>query len=321
MINYSHISDLIGALMNESYGFVTMGDAKFFPGIYTLVKSVIINSPAQISVIDQGLTENQVEILKSLGADVVKTPRKIPINDKRFGCCYGFFDIEYIPYDTIIYLDADMIVLEDIRDLFSKITEKNILCSYAKPSKALFKKRLTSPIRKISHEVTDPEFIHTARKISSLYKFRKYKRLNSGIVGIKRSTITKMNTGIDSHSAILSQLSFPDQDLLSLLVADFKIKVKGLSYLDNATQLHAHLNYATENRTWPKKYNETISLSFNKGKMKIVKNLNPNGYDLENHPIRVLHYNTKDKPWIESVKLREGFKEIWDYYYDKDVTS
>ena len=304
---------------SEAFGVVTACDQKYFFGVVALMKSIKVNSPLPVTVINQGMEGDQIEYLKSLGANVIDVTRSININDDRFGCCYVLFDIDNAPYDRLLYLDADMLVLGDLTHLDSKIREHKFLWTLSNPSKLIKKRKYKARIKHALNRIQDKDAFYKHYK--SDYSFikgylRKQKScLNSGILGIDKSLMEEMKNGIDKYKPFLDKFIYPDQDLLSLLKVDYSIKGYQLGYEYNACRLHGHPKYSCEAKIF-KGIGDLLDLRFYENKLYIKSNKCKKGLVVDNLKIKVLHYNNSEKPWNSGVKLKAGFKEIWDYYYN-----
>src|SRR5690606_28374689 len=117
----------------QPFGFVTISDHNYFPGVRALINSIRRNAPAPITVIDEGLRSEQLEWLRRNDVETRRVRRSIPVNDPRFGCCYALFDIDAAPYERIVCIDPDAIVLHDVRDLFSLIDAVPVAAATANP--------------------------------------------------------------------------------------------------------------------------------------------------------------------------------------------
>jgi len=300
-------------------GIVTISDAGFFPGALALVKSIRHNMQAAVTVLDQGLTPDQVNELAALGVDVRHAPRCIPIDNERFGCCYAFFDIDAAPYDTILYIDADMLVLEDISELFEVIEKKGVVSSGASPNKYLENRHHLSSITGLIVGLGRKEFVADFRRefggVRGLLRQLLHDKVNTGIVGFRRDVLLTVKARIPAYGKYFTRLKHPDQDLLSLVLADRGIRYHRLDYVYNATRLHGNPQTTNRQRRWMRIFHESIVVRFTEGRCAIVENRNRRGLQFNNTPIKALHYNSSEKPWIPGVTLRDGFKEIWEFYF------
>jgi lipopolysaccharide biosynthesis glycosyltransferase len=303
----------------NSVGIVTIGNEGFFPGVVALIKSIRRNCPMPITVIDEGFSNEQKNILLSLNADLMNVHRAIPINSERFVCCYAFFDIDQAPYDTIIYLDADTIVLQDISELFIKAKKNGVVCSPSNPAKSLEKKFPFNSISEIIKKAGRTEFLHDLKKefgsFTTFHKQFAYPRLNTGVVALNKNVLKQIKQSLPKYSKYFSRLQYPDQDLFSLLLAEYGIRPAILPYWFNVTRLHGHPVKSLSPKPWQAAYYGGIDISINEGQLTLVRNKIKGGIGLSNIPAKVLHFNSIEKPWRNDVVLREGFKELWQYYY------
>ena len=293
---------------NKDFGIVTACDKNYFPGVVALIKSINLNSPLPVSVIDQGMTPDQLKQIRTLGANPISVDRCIKIDDERFGCCYVLFDIDMAPYENILYLDADMIVFDDLSHLGKLIAKHGMLWSISNPAKLLRNKRYRP---KIYNLVKNIKNIENSNEFYREYKNycgknllrRRNTRLNSGILGVKKDLMRKIKKEIPKYNYFLDKFKYPDQDLLSLIKSDLGIKGYQLSYEYNACKLHI-------------KSNKICNARFDNEHLYISENTSIFGLRPDNLKIKILHYNNHEKPWLPNSSLKEGFKEIWEYYYN-----
>lgn len=301
-------------------GFVTISDHRYFPGVRALVNSIRANSPAPVTVIDEGLTADQRAWLANAGVETRRVARSIPVDDPRFGCCYALFDIDAAPYDRIICIDPDAIVLEDIRTLFASLDKKPI----AAASSNLFR-TLTCPDyqRKLRH-VFPPErlrFLLRNPRHFAAYFTRRHAALCSGTVAVRREVMPRLRAAAVRYADFFTSFKLPDQDLLSLCIADLDLECALLPYEMNAATLHVLPDTSLADEALRRKYrwiSENVAMRFMDGGLEIKPN-DDTARSFELQKIRVLHYAGPDKPWKSDAQLRAGFREIWQHYHGLDL--
>lgn len=306
----------------EEFGVVTACNNGYYPGVVALIKSLKRNSPLPVTVIDQGMEAGQVKHLEELGANVISVTRCIDIDDERFGCCYVLFDIDEAPYDRILYLDADMLVFDDLSHMDELIKEHKFVYSYENTVKLLNKKRYKGRLRRLfSSWPEGKQFLKDYPEYAGIRGFfrRRESTLNSGILGVDKALFQKLKTGISKYGPYLDRFRFPDQNLLSLLRIDFGVKGYALGYEYNACRIHGH----TEKSVQAELFQHTrkfIELSFEDHRLYLKANHHKRGIPANNLLIKVLHYNNVEKPWKPDVVLAEGFKEVWEYYFNLEFS-
>lgn len=299
-----------------SCGFVTISDSNYFPGVRALVNSILANSPGPITVIDEGLTREQRNWLAGAGVDTLRVARSIAINDPRFGCCYALFDIDAAPYDRIICIDPDAIVLEDIRSVVALLDEYAIATTSANAFRTLINPGYR---RKLRHAFPYPRWHFLSQhphKLLDLFSSR-YSALQSGVVVLRRDLLPSIRKATASYRELFTAFALPDQDLLSLCVADLEVPWAQLPYTMNAPTLHALPSSLVADPRLRRKYewisNNVESMIAN-GKLEIAPRGNAGQF--EHQSIHVLHYAGPDKPWRPEAMLRPGFRELWRHYHD-----
>ncbi len=308
----------------ENHGIVTLGDEKYFMGIVALLKSIARNFPVPVAVLDQGLTDDQVRSLESLGATVHSVNRTIPFNHKRFGCCYALFDIDAAPFESLLYLDADMLVLEDLSPVFELVDSGKIVCAAMDPSKVLVnKKHSMQSIYRIAKYVGENQVLQCIRGndgfIKSLIKLFTYFRLNAGLLGILKARLVELKSGLEKYTPLYKRLMFPDQDLLSLLLAEHNIKFHRIGFEYNATRIHTKSKVEGARKKNRSSVFRALEVVQEDGRLKLLRNNNRLGLQFHDLNVKVLHFNLGVKPWYKDATLREGFKELWEYYYKLDI--
>lgn len=296
-------------------GFVTISDSRYFPGVRALVNSIRANAPAPITVIDEGLTTDQRQWLARAGVESRRVRRSIPVNDPRFGCCFALFDIDAAPYDRIICIDPDAIVLADIRTLFAVLERKPIAAASSNLARTLVdpgyqrKLRHAFPANRLQFLLRHP------RHIADLFT-RRHGALCSGTVAVRRELLPMLRAAAVRYQDFIRNFRLPDQDLLSLCVADLGVDCATLPFEMNAATLHALPDSKLADEQLKRKYrwvSANVEMLAGNGKLRIRPNGNTN---FEQQEIRVLHFAGPDKPWKSGATLRPGFREIWQYYHD-----
>ncbi len=305
-------------LVARSNGIVTLADAAFFAGAKALVNSVRRHCPVPVTVLDSGMTPAQCDALRTLGAEVVKASRVVDVDVKsRFGCCYGFFDLCDAPYDNLLYIDADCIVLQDLRELFALIDCRGVVGVTAGQYKVLFNKRhvarVGGSLPRLADASIDPAFAHINPRARGM---------NTGVVGVRRDVMQKVVALTPKYSAFFEHFRFPDQDLFNIILAELKIDWFDLGYLYNAVLLqgspeHTKLKHNVDKYA---QISRDVMLDMADGKVRIVENKNPEGMQYQDVLVKVLHFSTAEKPWLaDSYTLREGMQQLWQRHFDDDA--
>src|SRR2546429_4275722 len=103
---------------NHQTAIVFSSDQRYFPGLMPALLSVQTHHPkVPLVVIDEGLTPQQVRYLQQY-AEVF--PSSNSLRDMAMWSC---FDISFLNYDRVVYLDSDIIVLREIPALLEADAE------------------------------------------------------------------------------------------------------------------------------------------------------------------------------------------------------
>ncbi len=301
--------------MKPKDGIVTLSDEKFFPGALALIKSIRCNSPTPTTVLDTGMTAAQVEQLRTLGADVIKPQRTVDVDvSSRFGCCYAFFDIAQSSYDNILYIDADCLVLQDLKSVFRKIQRHGVVAVSGGPARLLVnaksKPRIGGGLPRDAAGEVEPLF----RDIPQDHAV-----LNTGVVGIKRALMEQVVAEAPKYSAYFQRFAYPDQDLFNIILADLRIGWHNLGYLYNATSLNNDSQKTIHKKQMAlfKQMEDDLDVQVMEYSIHIGKNRNKRGAKVSGKQVAIVHYTSSEKPWIKPDSLRPGMYELWRAYHDR----
>lgn len=297
-------------------GFVTISDHRYFPGVRALVNSIRANSPAPVTVIDEGLSGQQRAWLALNGVETRRVKRSIPMDDPRFGCCYALFDIDAAPYERIVCVDPDAIVLEDIRPLFAALDREPIAAASSNLLRTLEDPGYQ---RKLRHAFPSGRLAFLSQRPLHLAHFfsRQHAALCSGTLAVRRELMPRLRDTASRYAGFYTRFRLPDQDLLSLCVARLGVGCLMLPFEMNAAGLHALPDSRMADARLRRKYawvSQYVEMAFDDGKLEICTSLATGG--VMRRRIRVLHYAGPDKPWKRDAMLRPGFREIWQRYHD-----
>ena len=116
-----------------SRGIVTAGDAKYYPGIIALINSIkkYHQDEYPISVLDGGVTRQQVDTLEEANIVVIKPELIVDLEHPRYACSNIIFEMDRAGYDKILFLDSDIILINDIDEIFNLIEKhKSLILFY-----------------------------------------------------------------------------------------------------------------------------------------------------------------------------------------------
>ncbi|HEX7029505.1 MAG TPA: hypothetical protein VF254_02825 [Gammaproteobacteria bacterium] len=302
-----------------SEGFVTISDSRYFVGVQALTNSIRCNSDAPVAVIDVGLSGAQRRWLSRNGISCHRPARSIPVDSDRFFGCYALFDVDAAPFDRMIVIDPDVLVLEDVRDLFRRLDRHPLLATPDHIGRLLRNREYRCPLTRCIPKRPKKKMLQfLARHPNVLPRTltARFSALSSGTVVVRRELIAQLRKTAMKYADFFGDFPLPDQNLLSLCLADMRIAAGLLDYEDNAAGLHFSDTAAFP----PKERREAHWLDAN-----VRIEIDSNGIILHNSQrkgaahggsrVRVLHYSGARKPWHEQASFRRGFLELWQRYY------
>jgi lipopolysaccharide biosynthesis glycosyltransferase len=304
--------------MKQTDGIVTLSDGKFFPGALALVKSIRCNSPISTTVLDTGLSELQRSQLLRLGAHVIKPQRTVDLDvTSRFGCCYAFFDIAQAPYENILYIDADCLVLQNLKSVFRRIEKHGVVAVNGAPARLLANAKFRPEVgggfpRDAAGEI-EPAFRHVRAD---------YPVLNTGVVGIKRSLMERVVAETAKYAPFFGRFRYPDQDLFNIILAELHIDWHNLGYLYNATSLNNDLERTAERKkSLFQQLERNLDLEISNQEILIRRNRAKRGASVSGKRVAIVHYTSGEKPWLRPDVLRPGMYELWQTYHDLSLAG
>ena len=305
-----------GDKLNEKVAFCTIANDYFASGAIALIRSIHRYAAGfKTFVLDGGLSDANKKILADAGAEVVRYKRAIPIDHPRFGPAYALFDIGLIPYETVIYLDADMLVVESLNWLIEEAYTSEILVSGANSHLSLkykdYKMKLTALIKKMSEE---QKGIISSINADIIKNSESFQNINTGALCIKTGLMRTIAENAKVFSGLFDQLENPDQELLSIVLAHMNKQPKNIPWCYNATYCHG----TSKSKDGRLRTVTTSDLSgikwtqhFDDGKLNFYATNEDSGQKTK---IFIIHYITKDKPWIDGNCIKPEYRIIWKHF-------
>jgi len=207
-------------------GIVTAGDAKYYPGIIALINSIREYHDYPISVLDGGLTKDQIDKLEKGDIKVIRNLSIIDLNHPRYTCSNILFDIDKSGYNDILYLDSDIIILDDISEIFELIKEYKYV-GVKDCSDGLYEGR-------------DPKDWLPIEKGGNNFFMGDHDMMNSGVVGINSTLFTReLKPHVAKYSEEVKTYQMHDQELLRNVSNDANIKYEEIDWKYNAIYLRS----------------------------------------------------------------------------------
>lgn len=296
----------------EKQGFVTISDHRYFDGVVALINSIRRFHSDPITVIDEGLTEEQRAKLGAANIDVRKANRSVQLDSDRYGCCYAIFDADAAPYERLICIDPDAILIENVAELF-ELAQKHPICAVSGNAfRALVEPGYR---RKLHHSFPRSkwQFLRKHPRFFSPLR-RRFSSLNSGVVVMQREVLPVLRAAAVNFSEFYEDFALPDQDLLALCLADIGVRYHTLDPIFNAVGLH-----------WDSE-NEALQPVFRRRAVRMDAMIGWEGrlpiVTLGSGQIicpKVVHFAGIDKPWLHDMPLRAGLRELWLAAYNDGV--
>lgn len=191
-----------------------------------------------------------------------------------------------IEADKIIYLEADMLILNNIDFLFNKITDNNFI---AVMDDAAY--TICNSYNKANIDSAGRYFVEGS-ELRQKYKYNK--GYNGGLVGATRASYEGLQDCYDYYLQDESQYRLLAQSLLNEYFIEEEIPVFDVGLENNFSGINEYYN------------NQELYELF------LIKD----GYEVYfNHfPINVLHFTGKDKPFFSNE--RNIMSSVWEYYYN-----
>ncbi|WP_076413177.1 glycosyltransferase [Shewanella sp. UCD-KL12] len=177
---------------------------------------------------------------KKIGADVIVSDQlhyKININNPKFDASPAWSEKLYIQellkeYDRVLYLDADIIVTPEARDIFELYPDLDTVYMF---NEGLHRDRSqqAEQINNVLGEVNWPK-----ENDQVIY-------YNSGMFLVSKETGLFDNANIEEMQAICNEVKFYDQTYINYLIRRDNINSVGVEANFNRMQLLSHENYQT----------------------------------------------------------------------------
>lgn len=263
---------------------VVIANARFEKGLIAFINSYIkTNMESQLVIIDTGL-QNRYPY------DTIKKEFNVK------GLKKAEWMSDYSPYlqlelgdidaDKIIYLEADMLLLNNIDYLFKKIAGDNFI---AVMDDAAY--TICNSWNKINIDSAGRYFI-SGSELSNKYKY--YKGYNGGLIGASIESYRGLQSIYNYYLQDEKQYRLLAQSLLNQYFIEEGIVVNDVGLENNLSGINEYYDY-------PQLYD--IIFYNNKYRVKF------NGFD-----INVLHFTGKNKPFFNNdINI---MRSVWDYYYN-----
>lgn len=297
MTNYNDCIPIVFAINNDYVKQLSVA-------ITSILKNSCIYNKFIINILSTNITDENKNIIKSLSylnnntqfnfIDTNQLIKKFNIENymsrrKNYNYIsietyFRFFIPELLPqYDKVLYLDADLIVMDDLSKLYNFNIDKFAMGVIQDMNMEI----------SVKHEnfMTSKQ-LNIREYIINILKKKNLKYFNAGVLllNLKKFRENNISNKLLEFAEENSPLEFQDQDILNAVLEDMVI------YLDSKWNLFKDLDFY-------------INYQNDKNRIKEIKKCfkNPG----------IIHYIGENKPWIYKSKFWysfEGIKLWWKYY-------
>lgn len=273
-------------------GVVTKSDSAFFPGVIALLRSLQSTNPdIPIVVFDAGMTEPQAARLEAMGAAVLPLRNRfVPRAETVLGTHYNasifaLMEFSCIPFETIVHLDADIVVLGSLAPLATLPGGCDFAGVYDFPALSL-----ADNIGDKSQQVLACDLLAISREQMFAPAF------NAGIFAISKvayERILPVMTRIYDTPLLLPRR---DQTLLNAAIAMAGLRV--------AEPLPVHYNFRHRFRRAEHVRWDVVERH---GDMLVPR--------FEGELVKIVHFIGPDKPWHGSFAEYPEALSVWSQFY------
>lgn len=286
-------------------GFVFACNDFFFSGLLVTIKSLWkFNPSAKIEVLDTGLSNEQVMELEKLHIQVIDIKWKLKkhFHNKREWhsdfSVYGSLFIDESSFDNIIFLDSDLLILDDLSEYFRLIERYKVVATKSNSVKCYFNPNASIPLRRYISE-------KGRKDLDKQYDINwDYVTLNSGFWGIQKSYYKELK---EAYWHLLEEMetefTFHDQTFINIALcldntcfydAGFGYNAVNIGALNAYSSIKGFVKYML--------YKFTRQAYRIKGLSVYYKGVS----------VKVLHWTGRNKPFLNNIRtIRGGGTLLW----------
>ncbi len=304
--------------MSKTHSLVicTIANDRFIEGAIAWAKSVKKNaSNRHAFVLDGGLSRVNILELEKIGVEVIKPERAIPFDHPRFGPAYALFDIGKIDADVVVYMDCDTILVGSLFYLEKIAMNYDIVVSPANSHWKMVAPDYFPSAKGIFENATTAaqEFLATS-KSSVVDRLPQALNINTGVLCVKTEFMERVTEVASTYEPLFPELKNPDQELLSLVLAEMDIKPALLGWEFNATYIHGTAD-SKDGRLKKLSTVEMEAIDLQVSEKEVRAYRAPRGkLRAVDKKIEIVHYITSDKPWQDGNGIRPEARDLWRRY-------
>jgi lipopolysaccharide biosynthesis glycosyltransferase len=291
-------------------GVVIGLDNNYVKSNYVTLKSFYMKHSYPLTVIDCGLSKDNLDIVSTFANNVISIKDIIPnelyekiknrsIKHLNVSVLSSIFSYES-GYENVIFMDLDLLFLKDISNLINSFMKDDTIDIMASLGGAV-KKYKTGKDHTLRNEIHD-NGIHKIKKLFNDIDLNK-KAINTGLLLIRSNSMIKNKNNILSLLDHSEYFKYYDQTLINILINIGSLKCKTFDFTYNSVLGGLLLK--------PFSANDKFSLSNMNGEISF-KYIHKNKKPLD---IKVIHFSGPRKPWNSFSKSKKLLGiELWKIF-------
>lgn len=291
-------------------GVVIGLDNNYVKSNYVTLKSFYMKHSYPLTVIDCGLSKNNLDIVSTFANNVINIKDVIPnelyekiknrsIKHLNISVLSSIFSYES-GYENVIFMDLDILFLKNISNLINSFIKDDTIDIMASLGGAV-KKYKTGKNHTLRNEIHE-NGIHKIKTVFNDIDFNK-NAINTGLLLIRSNSMIKNKNNILSLLDYSEYFKYYDQTLINILISMGSLKCKTFDFTYNSVLGGLLLK--------PLSSNDKFSLSNIGGEISlkyIYKNKKPLN-------IKVIHFSGPKKPWNTFLKHKKPLGiELWKIF-------
>jgi len=275
-------------MRSASIGIVTKADSAFYPGAMALIRSLEATNPQiPIVVFDAGLSAQERSAIQARGAVTLPlanryVPRAESVQGTHYNASiFALMEFDRLPFDRILHLDADTVVLGSLAPFVSSLQDSEFLgvCDFPPLTLA------DNVGDRVQQELAIALFGFSEKELLS-------PAFNAGVFSISSSAYRRIRPLMDAAYDSPLLLPLRDQTLLNIsLVA---------GGLRRAEPLSVHYNFRHRFRRAANVRWDGIEVHQNLLVPRFRGEL-----------VKILHFIGADKPWHQSFTEHPEALSLW----------
>ena len=273
---------------SSSTGIVTKADSAFYPGVMALIRSLHVTNPhIPVVVFDAGMSFREVRNIHATGAVTLPLtnryePRAATVQGTHYNASiFALMEFDQLPFDRIVHLDADIVVLGSLDTFDSSLRDYDFLgvCDFPELTLA------DNIGDRAQQELACALFgIHEQELLAPAF--------NAGVFSISKSAYGRMRSLMEAVYESPLLLPLRDQTILNISLVAGGLRM--------AAPLPVHYNFRHRFRRAANVRWDTIEARHNLLIPRFCGKL-----------VKILHFIGPDKPWHQSFTDHPEALRLW----------